>query len=64
MKLLDVASVLGIDLALETILWWGLLYFIIVYVFLGLLGEVVRSVIKAVARALSRRIVRFVNDRM
>lgn len=54
MKLLDVASALGMDIALESILWWAILYFFIVHVVMGLLGEMVRTGIKSMARAAVR----------
>jgi hypothetical protein len=47
MKLLEVVTALGIDTTIESVLWWTLLYFLIVHVFLGLVGEMTRTLIKA-----------------
>jgi hypothetical protein len=56
LKILDVAAALGMDMALESLLWWGFLYFLVVHVLMGLLGEVVRTAIKTLARTIGQGI--------
>ena len=39
------------DTAVDSLIWWVILYFLVVNVGLGLLGDIVRGVLKTLARA-------------
>lgn len=51
MKILELLETLGMDTAVDSLIWWVIIYFLVVNVGLGLLGDIVRGLLKTLARA-------------
>lgn len=52
MRTLAVLEAFGLDAPVETLLYYAILYFLVVHVLFGLAGEVVRALIRWLARAI------------